>query len=118
METRLEPAGMLLLESLDLQDATDPISTRSNEEFRYCSEVFIVLTREVILKDAVGTRELKGPCKLLLEAFGDILSKSKSFFSSNLNAMGLQSLSVAVEYIRFASVLRTLCSVIDAFEVL
>lgn len=67
METRLEPAGMLLLESLDLQDVTDPISTRSKEEFRYCSEVFIVLTREVILKDAVGTRELKGPCKLLLE---------------------------------------------------
>jgi hypothetical protein len=51
-------------------------------------------------------------------AFGDILSKSKSFFSSNLNAMGLQSLSVAVELIRFTSVLRALCDVMDAFEVL
>ncbi|KAN0142047.1 hypothetical protein V8E53_000509 [Lactarius tabidus] len=118
METRLEPAGMLLLESLDLQDVTDPTSSRAKDEFRYCSEVFIVLTREVILKDAVGARELKGPCKLLLEAFGDILSKSKSFFSSNLNAMGLQSLSVAVELIRFTSVLRALCDVMDAFEVL
>jgi hypothetical protein len=67
METRLEPAGMLLLESLDLQDVTDPTSSRAKDEFRYCSEVFIVLTREVILKDAVGARELKGPCKLLLE---------------------------------------------------
>lgn len=67
METRLEPAGMLLLESLDLKGVTDPIYTRAKEEFRYCSEVFIVLTRAVILKNATGTRDMKGPCKLLLE---------------------------------------------------
>jgi len=118
METRLEPAGMLLLQSLDLQrDLTQPVSVRAKEEFRYCSEVFIVLTREVLVKGAAGTRELNGPCKLLLEAFGDILSKSKSFFSSNLNALGLQSLVVAVELIRLTCVLRSLCSVMDAFEV-
>lgn len=116
METRLEPAGILLLESLDVQDVNDPISTRAKEEFRYCSEVFIVLTREVIFKDAVGVRELKSPCKLLLEAFGDILSKSRGFFSSNLNTMGLQSLEAAVGLIRFTIMLRALCEVMDAFE--
>ena len=32
--------------------------------------------------------------------------------------MGLQSLSAAVELFRLAGVLRTLCSVMDAFKVL
>lgn len=68
MEPRLEPAGMLLLQSLDSQgDPSHPVSVQAKEEFRYCSEVFIVLTREVLLKNAVDTEELKGPCKLLLE---------------------------------------------------
>ena len=55
---------------------------------------------------------------IIHRAFGDILSKSESFFSSNLNAMGLQSLALAVELIRFTCVLRALSSVMDAFEVL
>ena len=68
MESRLEPAGMLLVQSFYPQgDLIHPASVRAKEEFRYCSEVFIVLTREVILKDAVGTIELNDPCKLLLE---------------------------------------------------
>jgi hypothetical protein len=67
MEPRLEPAGLVLLQSLDLQgDLTRPVSALMKEEFRYCSEVFIVLTREVLLNNAVGMRELKGPCKDLL----------------------------------------------------
>lgn len=68
MESRLEPAGTVLLQSLDSQgDPSHPVSVQAKEEFRYCSEVFIVLTREVLLKNAVGARELNGPCKLLLE---------------------------------------------------
>ena len=68
MEPRLEPAGLVLLQSLDLQgDLTLHVSTPMKEKFRYCCEVFIVLTREVLLNNAVGMRELKGPCKLLLE---------------------------------------------------
>lgn len=55
---------------------------------------------------------------IIHRAFEDILSKSKSSFSLNLDAMGLQSLSVAVELFRFAGVLSTLCSVMDAFKVL
>ncbi|KAH8987273.1 hypothetical protein EDB92DRAFT_1876140 [Lactarius akahatsu] len=118
--TRLVPAGMMLLRSLGLQEnIAHRVSVQTNEEFRYCSEFFIVLTREVLLKDAVGTRDLKGPCKLLLEAFRDILFKSKGFFSlttSNLNVMGLQALAVVVGLIRFTCVLRALCYVMDAFE--
>ncbi|KAI9435449.1 hypothetical protein H4582DRAFT_2079555 [Lactarius indigo] len=103
-ETRLVPTGMILLRSLGLQESLAyRVSVPTDEEFRYCSEFFIVLTREILLKEAVGTRELKGPCKLLLEAFRDILFKSKGFFSmttTNLNVMGLQALAVAVELIR------------------
>jgi len=115
MEPRLEPAGLTLLQSLDLQgDLAHPVSALVKEELRYCSEVFIVLTREVLLHDAVGMRELKGPYKLLLEAFSDILSRPNNF--SYLNAMGLQSLAVAVELIRITCVLRSLSSVLDAFK--
>ena len=55
---------------------------------------------------------------IIPRAFEDILSKSKDSFSPNLKAMGLQSLSAAVELFRLAGVLRTLCSVMDAFKVL
>ena len=55
MEPRLEPAGLVLLQSLDLQgDLTIHVSTPMKEEFRYCCEVFIVLTREVLLNNAVS----------------------------------------------------------------
>ena len=68
MEPRLEPAGLVLLQSLDLQgDLSHPVSALTKEEFRYCSELFIVLTREVLLNNAVGMRELEDPCKLMLE---------------------------------------------------
>ncbi|KAF8266705.1 hypothetical protein EI94DRAFT_1732496 [Lactarius quietus] len=117
METRLEPAGMLLLQSLDLQrDLTQPVSVRAKEEFRYCSEVFIVLTREVLVKGAAGTRELKGPCKLLLD-FRRYPVQVEEFLFIKPEALGLQSLVVAVELIRLTCVLRSLCSVMDAFEV-
>ena len=91
METRLEPTGMLLLESLDLQDLTYPIYTRAKEEFRYCSEVFIVLTREVIIKDATGMKELEGPCKLLLEYASSRLLLSGSSSSLELSKISYPS---------------------------
>ena len=69
MEPRLEKAGMVLLRSLDLQgERTYPGSVEVwAEEDRHCTEVFIVLTREVLLCNAVGLRELEDPCKLMLE---------------------------------------------------
>lgn len=36
-----------------------------NEETRHCFELFILLTREILLKDAVDVKELDWPCKLL-----------------------------------------------------
>ena len=63
MEPRLEKVGMVLLRSLDLQGER----TWAKEDFRHCTEVFIVLTREVFLNNAVGMRELEDPCKLMLK---------------------------------------------------
>ena len=61
-ETRLLPAGIVLLKSSGQER---DLSQRKNEETRHCSELFIVLTREILLKDAIGVEELEGPCKLL-----------------------------------------------------
>jgi hypothetical protein len=62
-ETRLLPAGIVLLRSLGKE--TDLSSQHKNDETRYCSELFIMLAREIILKDAVGVEELEGPCRIL-----------------------------------------------------
>jgi hypothetical protein len=59
-ETRLLPAGRVLLGSLG--EETD---LRKSDEARYCSELFIMLTREILLKDAIGVAELEGPCRIL-----------------------------------------------------
>jgi hypothetical protein len=62
-ETRLLPAGIVLLRSLGQE--RDLTARRKNEETRHCSELFIVLAREILLKDGIGGEELEGPCKLL-----------------------------------------------------
>jgi hypothetical protein len=62
-ETRLLPAGRVLLGSLGQE--SDISSQRKNDETRYCSELFIMLAREIILKDVVGVEELEGPCRIL-----------------------------------------------------
>ena len=56
------PAGEVLLQSLGLYGN---FPQRIDEETLCCSELFIVLAHEVLLKDAVKAKELEGPCKLL-----------------------------------------------------
>jgi hypothetical protein len=62
-ETRLLPAGRVLLRYLEQEN--DLSSQHKNEETRYCSELFIILAREILLKDAISVEELEGPCKIL-----------------------------------------------------
>lgn len=62
-ETRLLPAGRVLRETLRQERGLT--SQRKNEETRHCAELFIMLTREILLKDAIGVEELEGPCRLL-----------------------------------------------------
>ena len=62
-ETRLSPAGTVLLRSSGQE--RDLGAQRKNEEIRHCSVLFIMLTREIVLKDAIGIEELEGPCRLL-----------------------------------------------------
>lgn len=62
-ETRLLPAGKVLRRSLGQE--RDLSSQRGNDETRLCAELFIMLTREILLKDAIGVEELEGPCRLL-----------------------------------------------------
>jgi hypothetical protein len=62
-ETRLLPAGLVLLRSLGQE--RDLSAQRKNEETCHCSQLFVVLIREILLKDAIGVEELEGPCKLL-----------------------------------------------------
>ena len=62
-ETRLLPAGRVLLKSLRKEGVLS--SQRKTEEIRHCSVLFIILTREIVLKDAIGIEELEGPCRLL-----------------------------------------------------
>ncbi|KAI9430817.1 hypothetical protein H4582DRAFT_1350408 [Lactarius indigo] len=65
-ETRLVSAGRVLLQSLrPYGDFSQHVPIQTDEETRCCSELFIVLTHEVLLRDAVSAGELEGPCKLL-----------------------------------------------------
>ena len=56
------PAGNVLLKSLGHGQL---VLNRTDEDARYCSKLFITLTREVHLKDVVSAGELEGPHKLL-----------------------------------------------------
>ncbi|KAH9034093.1 hypothetical protein EDB85DRAFT_2289201, partial [Lactarius pseudohatsudake] len=118
-ETRLLPAGIVLLKSLGRER---DLSQRENEETRHCSELFIVLTREILLKEAVGIEDLEGPCKLLHLTFRDILFKSGAFAdtstTSNPSETGLlrapRADTQGPEHV--TRLLRALLSVMDAFE--
>lgn len=60
------PAGKVLLQSLGLHgDFSQHAPVQIDEQTVCCSELFIALTHEVLLKDAVSAGELEGPCKLL-----------------------------------------------------
>ncbi len=62
------PAGRVLLRALGLKgDSPRRASKWIDEEFRYCSQLFIVLVREILLKDVARAKELEGPCNLLHE---------------------------------------------------
>jgi len=117
-ETRLLPAGRVLLKSLEQEG--DLSSQRKNEEIRHCSLLFIMLTREILLKDAIYIEELEGPCRLLHLTFRDILFESRAFYmptTSNLNETGLRApCADTQEPERFANMLRVFFSVMDAFE--
>ncbi|KAH8979940.1 hypothetical protein EDB92DRAFT_1977146 [Lactarius akahatsu] len=88
-ETRLVPAGRVLLQSLGLHG-----------DFS---------------QHAVSAGELEGPCKLLHTTFKDISFKLGAFSAPKLNEEA--SSTEALELERFSSVLRALSSVMDAFEV-
>ncbi|KAF8266703.1 hypothetical protein EI94DRAFT_1732492 [Lactarius quietus] len=73
-ETRLVPAGRVLLHALEPHnDFSQHIPVLADEQTRYCSELFIALAHEVVLKDAICARALEGPCRRLHETFRDIL---------------------------------------------
>jgi hypothetical protein len=60
------PAGKVLLQSLGLHGDFSPrVALRIDEETLCCCQLFIALTHEVLLKDAVSAGKLEGPCKLL-----------------------------------------------------
>ena len=61
-ETRLLPAGRVLLGSLGKESGLSP---QRKDETRYCSELFTMLAREILLKGAIGVEELEGPCRIL-----------------------------------------------------
>lgn len=119
-ETRLLPAGIVLLKYLGQEWG---LSQRKNEEIRHCSELFIVLTREIILKDAVGVVELEGPCKLLHLTFRDTFFKPRAFrvgdtpTTSNLNETNLRAPRAEAQGPeRFADVVLALLFVMDVFK--
>ncbi|KAN0142045.1 hypothetical protein V8E53_000507 [Lactarius tabidus] len=91
-----------------------------NEETRYCSELFIMLAREILLKGAIGVRELEGPCRILHLTFKDILFESGASntpATSNLNETDLRASCAETQGLeRIAGVLRVIFSVMDAFE--
>ncbi|KAI9461892.1 hypothetical protein BJY52DRAFT_1257412 [Lactarius psammicola] len=92
-ETRLVPAGRVLLQSLEFHgDFSQHVLVRVDEETRCCAELFIALTREVLLKDAIDVGALERPCELLHLIFRDILFESEAFDTPtppNLNVAGL-----------------------------
>ncbi|KAH9177223.1 hypothetical protein EDB89DRAFT_1519640 [Lactarius sanguifluus] len=118
-ETRLLPAGIVLLKSLGKER---DLSQRENEETHHCSELFIVLTREILLMDAVGIEDLDGPCKFLHLTFRDVLFKSGAFAdtstTSSPSETGLRRATRADTEgpERVTRLLRALLSVLDAFE--
>ncbi|KAH9034101.1 hypothetical protein EDB85DRAFT_1948889 [Lactarius pseudohatsudake] len=120
-ETRLVPAGKVLLQSLGVHGYfSKRVPVRTDEETRCCAELFIALAHEILLKDAVSAVELEGPCKVLHATFKDILSKS-GFFSSpktpKSNETGLKAPTAGALTLRqFSSVLLTLFSVLNTFE--
>ncbi|KAF8257966.1 hypothetical protein EI94DRAFT_1756242 [Lactarius quietus] len=104
-ETRLLPAGIVLLRSL--RPERDLSAQRKNQETRHCSELFILLTREILLKDAIGLEELEGPASSYMSrAFGSTPSTPNET-APRVETQGSE---------RFTCVLRALCSVMDAFE--
>lgn len=65
LEPRLLPTGTVLLRSLGQENYLGSSLQYKNEEIRHCSELFIMLTREILLKGAIGVQELEGPCRIL-----------------------------------------------------
>ncbi|KAH9018937.1 hypothetical protein EDB84DRAFT_1518101 [Lactarius hengduanensis] len=119
-ETRLVPAGEVLLQSLGFNGSTlKPLPVRTEEVTRCCAELFIALVHEILLKDAVSAVELEVPCKVLHTTFKDILSKS-GFFSSpkttKSNETGIKAPTAGAALLQFSSVLIALFSVLNTFE--
>ncbi|KAN0141898.1 hypothetical protein V8E53_000360 [Lactarius tabidus] len=115
-ETRLLPAGKVLLGSLG--EETDLGTQRKCDETRYCSELFIMLAREILLKNAIGVEELEGPCRILHLTFSDILVKSGTFdtpTTSNETDLRVSCTDIQGPE-QFASLFRVIISIMDAFE--
>ncbi|KAH9024779.1 hypothetical protein EDB84DRAFT_1580196 [Lactarius hengduanensis] len=120
-ETRLVPAATVLLRCLPVGPQGDLSQgpPNMNDDSLRCSEFFLVLTREVFLRGAAGTKELEGPCELLHETFRDILFKSGAFVPRSTSTVTIDlraSLVEAEDFERVVRMLRALCSVLDAFE--
>ncbi|KAI9461914.1 hypothetical protein BJY52DRAFT_164838 [Lactarius psammicola] len=122
-ETRLVPAGRVLLQSLGPalhENISQRVPIRADEDTRCCSELFIALTHEVLLKDAIGAGELEGPCKLLHTTFKNILFKLGAFSlptTPKSNEAGRKESSTEVLTLeRSSSVLHALSSVMGTFE--
>ncbi|KAH9003762.1 hypothetical protein EDB86DRAFT_2889705 [Lactarius hatsudake] len=122
--TGLVSAGRVLLQSAGHHgEFSQRVPIRIDEETRCCAELFIALTREVLLKDAIGADVLEGPCELLYLTFRNALFESEAFDStpttSNLNEMGIRRAPRADTQgpERVTCLLRALLSVMDAFEV-
>ncbi|KAH9044941.1 hypothetical protein EDB83DRAFT_2523589 [Lactarius deliciosus] len=115
-ETRLVSAGIVLIQSSGLHgDISQPMPSPIDEETRYCSELFIALAHEVLLKDATGAGELEGPCKLL-HAY--IISPLSSLSFPKIPKSDETSLQLAsgAELQWFSEVLFALLSVFNAFK--
>lgn len=65
LEPRLLPTGTVLLRYFGQETYLGSSLQYKKEEIRHCSELFILLTREIILKGAIGVQELEGPCRIL-----------------------------------------------------
>ncbi|KAH8987267.1 hypothetical protein EDB92DRAFT_1876101 [Lactarius akahatsu] len=121
--TGLVPAGRVLLRSVGLHgEFSQRVPIRIDEETRCCAELFIALTREILLKDAIDADALEGPSELLYLTFRNALFESEAFdmpTTSNLNEEGIRQASRADTQgsQRVTCLLRTLLSVMDAFEV-
>jgi len=120
-ETRLMPAGKVLLQSLGLHgDFSQRVPLRIDEEALCCSELFITLTHEILLKDAVSAGGLERPCRLLHTTFKDILFKLGAFSvpaTRKLDEEGVKAPPAgALALERSLSVLHALSSIMDAFE--